>query len=183
MNFLNLEKNIIDIIQEQQLKLGYRKEIIRLYYPLLSLNKLLGTNWDTNQMQTTLASFCSFAQERLGQIEVTHQKDRFCLVIPAQGSEYVHENTKDNSFLRDFINTISQHNVSIEQVLRQFYKQSDYVHVEQLENAEFDYLVYFENGIPDNYRYCITDEGCHISYHRFTVEDYNDLQSEAQLQL
>ena len=180
MNFINLEKNIIDIIQEQQLKLGYRKEIIRLYYPLLSLNRLLGTNCDANRMQATLESFCHFTQERLGQIEVTHQKERFCLVIPAQGSEYVHENTEDNSFLRDFINTISQHNVSMEAVLQQFHKHSENVHVEQLENTEFDYLVYFEDGVPDNYKYCITDEGCHISYHRFTVDDYNDLQLEEQ---
>lgn len=178
MNFINLEKNIIDIIQEQQLKLGYRKEIIRLYYPLLSLNRLLGTDCDINQMQAALESFCSFTQVRLGQIEITHQKDRFCLIIPAQGSEYVHENTKEDFFLRDFIDTISQHNISMEQVLQQFYKHSEHVHVEQPKSAEFDYLVYFEDGIPDNYRYCITDEGCHISYHRFTVEDYNDLLFE-----
>lgn len=174
MNFINLEKNIIDIIQEQQLKLGYRKEIIRLYYPLLSLNRLLGTNYNADQMLAALESFRSFVQERLGQIKVIHQKDRFCLLIPAQGSEYVHEHTEDDSFLRDFIGTISQHNVSMEEALQQFHKHSNHVHVEQPHNAEFDYLVYFEDGIPDNYRYCITDEGHHISYHRFTVDDYND---------
>lgn len=174
MDFLNLERNIIDMIQEQQLKLGYRKEIIRLYYPLLSLNRLLGINCDINQMQSALESFCYFAQERLGRIEVTHQKERFCLVIPAQGSEYVHDHTEGDSFLRDFIDTISQHNISMEQVLQQFLKHSNHVHIEQPQNAEFDYLVYFENGVPDNYRYCITDEGHHISYHRFTVDDYND---------
>lgn len=181
MNFVNLEENIIDIIQEQQLKLGYRKEIIRLYYPLLSLNRLLCTNCDISQMQAALKSFCSFTQERLGQIEITHQKDRFCLIIPARGSEYVHENTENDSFLRDFIDTISRHNVTMEEVLQQFHKHSEHVHVKQPENAEFDYLVYFEDGIPDSYRYCITHEGCHIVYHRFTIEDYNDLQSETKL--
>lgn len=178
MNFLNLEKNIIDIVQEQQLKLGYRKEIIRLYYPLLSLNRLLDTNCDTNQMQAAMESFCFFVQERLGQMEVTHQKDRFCLIIPAQGSEYVHKHMEEDSFLRDFIDAISRHNASMEEILQQFHKHSNRVHVEQPQNAEFNYLVYFEDGIPDNYRYCITDEGCHISYHRFTEDDYNDLQFE-----
>ena len=32
-----LEKNIIDVVKEQQSKLGYRKEKIRLYYPRNSL--------------------------------------------------------------------------------------------------------------------------------------------------
>jgi hypothetical protein len=43
-------------------------------------------------------------------------------------------------------------------------------------HGEFDYLVYFEDGVPDDYRYCITDEGCHLIYHRFTPEDYEDFQ-------
>ena len=38
MDFARLEKNIIDVIKEEQAKLGYRKEKIRLYYPLSSLN-------------------------------------------------------------------------------------------------------------------------------------------------
>ena len=37
MDFARLEKNIIDVIKEEQAKLGYRKEKIRLYYPLSSV--------------------------------------------------------------------------------------------------------------------------------------------------
>lgn len=36
-----LAQSLIDIIKEQQAKLGYRKEIVRLYYPLSSLNHFL----------------------------------------------------------------------------------------------------------------------------------------------
>ena len=36
MRFEKLEQNIIDMIKEEQAKLGYRKESIRLYYPLSS---------------------------------------------------------------------------------------------------------------------------------------------------
>jgi hypothetical protein len=39
---------------------------------------------------------------------------------------------------------------------------------------DFDYLVYFEDGRPDAFRYCLTQEGHHIIYHRFTADDYND---------
>ena len=38
MYFDRLEKNLIDIIKEEQAKLGFRKEAIRLYYTLSSLN-------------------------------------------------------------------------------------------------------------------------------------------------
>ena len=37
----------------------------------------------------------------------------------------------------------------------------------------FDYLVYFEDGTPDSYRYCIKlDDDGDAVYHRFTPEDY-----------
>ena len=34
MGFERLYKNLIDIIKEEQAKLGFRREAIRLYYPL-----------------------------------------------------------------------------------------------------------------------------------------------------
>ena len=43
MGFKRLEKNLIDIIKEEQAKLGFRKEEIRLYYPLISLRRM--TMW------------------------------------------------------------------------------------------------------------------------------------------
>lgn len=177
MNFQKLEKNIMDMILEEQLKLGYRRETIRLYYPLLSLNRLLETDNNPEQMNKTLDSFGDYAEVRLGRIQVSHQNERFCLAVPAQGSEYVHTHTGETSFIHDFINTISRHGVTMEEVLQQFYDHSDNVHVEKLENEEFDYLVYFKDGVPDDFRYCLTDEGCHIIYHRFTVDDYKDFLS------
>ena len=37
MGYDKLERNLIDIIKEEQAKLGFFKEDIRLYYPLSSL--------------------------------------------------------------------------------------------------------------------------------------------------
>ena len=45
MNTQKLIKNIVDQIKEGQLKLGYVKETVRLYYPLLSMNALRGTDF------------------------------------------------------------------------------------------------------------------------------------------
>ena len=39
--YRKLKKNLIDVIAEEQAKLGYRKEAIQLYYPLSSLNHFL----------------------------------------------------------------------------------------------------------------------------------------------
>ena len=46
MDFSRLEKNISDVIKEQQAKLGYMREKVRLYYPLNSLNHFFGTEAD-----------------------------------------------------------------------------------------------------------------------------------------
>ncbi|MCH5344014.1 MAG: DUF3877 family protein [Acetatifactor sp.] len=174
MTFSKLEKNLIDVIKEEQVKLGYRSETIRLYYPILSLNRLLGTDCEVKQMTDILNSFCDHVEPKLGRIEISDREERFCFTISAQGAEYVHKHMDDKEFIVDLVNTISKHGVTMDEVLQQFYKYSDEVHIEKVSHGEFDYLVYFENGKPDDFRYCITDEGCHIIYHRFTVDDYND---------
>ena len=44
MDYQKLENSLIDVIKEEQAKLGYRKEEIRLYYPLGSLNHFFDMN-------------------------------------------------------------------------------------------------------------------------------------------
>ena len=39
----------------------------------------------------------------------------------------------------------------------------------------YDYVVYFLDGKPDDYRYCLSMEEGHLTYHRFTKEDYEQL--------
>lgn len=174
MNFQRLEENILDVLKEQQIKLGYRSETVRLYYPLASLNRFLEMKADAEEMQQALLEFGKESEDKLGFVSVSHQGDRFCLTIPPKGVDYVHEHMGDNEFIRDFIGTIEKHGCTIDDILQQFYKYSEHVHVEKADHGEFDYLIYFEDGKPDSFRYCITDEGCHMIYHRFTVEDYEE---------
>lgn len=174
MDYGKLEKNITDIIQEEQIKLGYRSESIRLYYPLQSLNRLLDSRCDIPQMTEKLQVFSNLVAKRLGKIEVSHIKERFCLTVPPKGVDYVHQHMDGTEFICDFIHTIEKHGCTIQEVLRQFHDHSQHVHVEKVTHGEFDYVVYFEDGKPDDYRYCLTDEGHHIIYHRFTKEDYED---------
>ncbi len=91
-----------------------------------------------------------------------------------QAAEFIHFHTPHEGFLYDLVAAVSKHGTSIEDIISLFYQCSNNVHVEKMDNGEFDYLVYFEDGIPDDYRYCLKDEGCHVIYHRFTEDDYND---------
>ena len=52
----------------------------------------------------------------------------------------------------------------------------DGVIIEYIKDGEFDVLIKFADKADDRYYYCFKDEGCHIIYHRFLPEDYEDLQ-------
>lgn len=173
-----LERNLMDIIKEEQAKLGYRKERIRLYYPLSSLNHFFQSNFTVEEMNECLKEFCQNVAPRLGSITITNQGERFCFSIPEQGTEYVHDHSKKDEFIFRLVEVVSRHDCRMEDILSVFHSCSRQVHVEEVHNGEFDYLIYFENGQPDNYRYCFHVEDFHIIYHRYLPEDYKDLGLE-----
>ncbi len=174
MNFKKLENNLLDMIQEQQVKIGYMSGVTRFYYPLQSLNRLLGTELTEEEMQHAMEKFSDHACDRLGKVTVSSKNGRFCITLPPQASDYVHENRKPSEFLVRFIGTVARHGCTLDEVMDVFHAYSDHVHMEKTTGTGFDYLVYFEDGIPDDYRYCLSLEGEHMIYHKFTPEDYED---------
>ena len=160
MTYHWLENSIIDVIKEEQAKLGYRKEEIRLYYPLSSLDHFFETSADAEEMKKILAGFGAYTKEKLGNVLVSNKGDRFCFHIPEQGAEYVHAHMKPNEF--------------IQQVKDLFLSKGKQVQMEPMDNGEFDLMIRFEGDGEDPYYYCFKDEGCHIIYHRFLPEDYAD---------
>lgn len=178
MNYEPLENNLIDIIKEEQAKLGYQKERIRLYYPLSSLNHFFHSECSVSEMRNCLKKFCNYVAPRLGTVDISNNGERFCFSIPESGSEYVHEHTGKNEFIHSLVKVVSRHGCTLNDVLSVFHQYSDAVHVEEVPHREFDYLVYFENGEPDTYRYCFHIEELHIIYHRYLPEDYKDLGLE-----
>ncbi len=164
--------NIVDVIEEGQLKLGYRPETIRLYYPLDSLNGFLGTQLDAPGMMDALCAFASQHADRLGEVAVSRRGRRFCLAVPPQGAAYVHAKTNPEGFLARFIALIAQHGTRLDDVIALFERYSSCVIVKRFEAGEFDALIRFADGKPDAFYYCLTDEGCHLTYHRFTRADY-----------
>ena len=77
MTYHRLENSIIDVIKEEQAKLGYRKEEIRLYYPLSSLDHFFETEADAEEMKKILAGFGAYTKEKLGNVLVSNKGDRF----------------------------------------------------------------------------------------------------------
>ena len=97
MNYTKLTNNLIDLVKEEQAKLGYRKEAIRLYYPLSSLQHILGTTDSAEQLTEKLQKEADFAKDSLGTLDISCQNDRFCIGIPAVGSEWVHDHISRGS--------------------------------------------------------------------------------------
>ena len=165
--------DIIDVIKEEQAKLGYRKEKIRLYYPLSSLNHFFQLDVDETGMQEKLSRFSEYEEGKLGSVEVTNKGERFCFHIPEEGAEYVHNNMKENEFIKALIELIGRHGCTIEEIKELFHSYSDKIITEPMDNEEFDVMIRFDDG-SDPYYYCFKDEGCHIIYHRFLPEDYEE---------
>ena len=129
MNFKKLENNLLDMIQEQQVKIGYMSGVTRFYYPLQSLNRLLGTELTEEEMQHALKEFSDYACGRLGKVKASSKNERFCITLPPQASDYVHENRKPGEFLVRFINTVARHGCTLDEVMEVFHAYSKHVHL------------------------------------------------------
>lgn len=177
MNIKALEKNLTDNIKEAQIKLGCDARPMSLNYMLTSLNNILGTDMTAAEMGEILGSFDT---ENLGKITSRPIKDGFCLTISAEGTAYVNSLTEGYEFLTELISAIRGHGKSVEDIIAIFRRYSDNVTVENGNGEDFDYLVFFADGVPDPYLYCLTAEpcmegGCHVIYHRFIRSDYESI--------
>lgn len=173
-DFTRLEQNLIDVIKEEQAKLGYQREEIRLYYPLGSLNHLLGTEDTAEGMKERLkGSFAEFTKDRLGKVRISNQGERFCFRIPEEGSSYVKEHTEPGELLQELVEQLRRHDCSMEEIRAVFSRTGRPFQTESVKNGEFDWLLRFTDG-TDPYLYCFKEEGCHLTYHRFLPEDYEE---------
>ena len=178
MDHDKLLKNMVDQIKEAQLKLGYAKETVRLYYPLSSLNAILGTDYaDGREMLCALGE--AFREESvLGKISFALNGSRVEAGIPPKGAEYVHMHVKNPVFLADLIELFRQNpHCGIEDIRRVFDRSGqawicEKPDEETAENMGFDAVFYFEDPAYDAYYYCFKEEMGHMVYHRFSGEDY-----------
>lgn len=173
MNYEKLERNIIEVMEEQLAKLGFDGNAVYLFYPLSSVASLLGISLDEKVILAALNGFCTHVQKTLGKISFSLRDGRIVFEIPPQGGLYVKERLREDSFIVRLIRLVAGHHASISDVLHLFRAYDPNVHIEKMQpGEEFDYLVYFESGEPDAFYYCLKEDMGHVTYHRFTKEDY-----------
>ena len=178
MNKDKLVQNIIDQIKEAQIKLGYVKETVRLYYPVVSLNSLLGTKAaNADELKELLDAEFDHEHNKLGELRFAVHEDRIEVGVPPRGVEYVYCQVENPAFLTDIIEFFgSHHSCKVDDICRIFEKYSkDYVCRKMPEGMDFDYVLFFTDDKIDSYCYCIKEEMEHTIYHRFTREDYQEL--------
>jgi len=171
INYDRFIQNIIDQIKEAQIKLGYAYETTRLYYPAKSLVKLLKMDLDE------IFKDPYFEDTIIGTITISGSKERIEICVSPDGAKYIHEQVETPKFLVDLIHMFqNNHHLTIDEIKSVFEKHgSSYQCEDMKEDSDFDYVLYFSDGKPDSYYYCIKMEMGHTIYHRFTKEDYLEL--------
>lgn len=170
-----LIKNISDQIIEAQIKLGFASETMRFYYPLDSINYILNTDYSNgDELVKYLNNKIEIYNSYLGNLGISNINNRIEISVGSNGVEYVYKNLKPSQFLVDIINLfMNNHHCEIKDIKSIFEKYSkNYVCERMKEDADFDYVFYFENPDIDEYYYCVKMEMGHSIYHRFTKEDY-----------
>ena len=183
--FEKLTDHIVSTIYEGLLKLGSTgNESYSIYYDLDLLNYLLGTDYSSReeclhslQAQYADASEGSALNNPLG-IRVTLEKGRFKFTAPASSMDTIWSLGEKNSFLRDIIELVKTHHFSIEDVKQVFAKQTANYICEEIDNPEFQYVLYFKNEDINHYKYCFSFDGCGGFYHRLLDYDYQNILRE-----
>ena len=163
------------MIKESQIKLGFEKNPVTIYYPIEALNHLLDTDLGEEQMDQCLQNFAKKVKDPLGEVVFQRNKSRYGITVPVQGVCYIDRNVTDNGFLRDLLELLRRHDCNKEQILAVFKKYSDQIRVQDVTDNDFDYAVWFENDANNSYRYCFHEEEGHVIYHRFTPREYQAL--------
>lgn len=171
-NFAVLENHIINTIKESQLKIGYTPNSVTLNYPPESVSRMIGAK--ISELPSVLDKFSEYASPRLGRISFSLFEGRYAITVPAEGADYVNKHIKPEPFIEEWINAVKTPGKlsSIEDVLSVFQKHSDSVVCTPADSDEFQYAVYFSDGNPDDFVYCIDSDFGIITYHRFSKDDY-----------
>lgn len=180
MHYEALLQNIMDQVKEAQIKLGYAKETIRLYYPVSTLNAILETNVKSDEAMLELLKEQSMKNNILGDLKFAAHQHRVEICVPPKGAEYVYQNVPNPLFLMDLIELFRKnHHCSFSEIESLFLAYSEeYVCEKMPEGSDFDAVLYFKDKAIDAYYYCIKEEMGHTIYHRFTKEDMAELFKE-----
>lgn len=178
--FKNLEENIETTVYEGLLKLGYQEnESIRIYYDLDLLNHLLGTDFARNEdCLEYMKDFQNYVKERLQDLQIILVKNRFQFTIPKEALSYIYKNNENHLFLKELIQTVNTHAFTLSDILAVFERQSEEYICEELNNSEFQYVIYFKDSSLDKFKYCFTFDEMGGYYHRLLDFSYDKIMHE-----
>ena len=145
-----------------------------------SVGLMLASNLEKANYKIKIIEFdykrCEELTEKLGKIKSEQNGDKFYITVPSEGVAYIHENIEDSEFLKEFIDLFrGLEPPKIEEIFRVFKKYGDTARCVEVSDNEFNYAVYFTDGEPDEFIYCIDIDDDHVTYHRFTHDDFNAL--------
>lgn len=177
VTFDKLLENIVEQVKESQLKLGYARETIRLYYLAESFFGLLGCDRipsDLDGALDFLRNASEFSSSALGKLNLRSTRDgRVEVSVPSEGVACIHEQVPASEFLASLVSLFSERRATLEQVQSLFERYGDYSCSKVPEDSGFDYVLRFEGGMPDTFLYCVKEEPHGLVYHRFTDQDYH----------
>lgn len=168
-----LERNLASVVAEMALKLDLRDTPLSLNYPLATLNALTNAALDMAGMQAALEAFARAHEAEWGLLGVEALSEGFCLTVPGRGVARMRDTAPGGAFLGELLAAVRRHGATVEDALAVFRRHGERVRVERVDSPEFDWLVYFEDGRPDAFRYCLSQHDGHVSYHRFSKADYD----------
>ena len=182
IDFTKFINNIIDQIVEAQLKLGFAKEKMTFYYPLNSINRLLGTEFkDIDECVNYCNAAWNGQKSGLKELIFNNNKNVVGITVSSDGVKYVYENIEPSPFLVALIEGFkNNYHLEISDIESIFAKFGEYVKIPVSKDTGFMYAIWFKDGksIGDEYIYCINIEMGHTIYLRFTRDDYEELINE-----
>lgn len=178
--FLQLEENIETTIYEGLLKLGFENDdSFSIYYDLDLLNHLLETSFTSNEECLLLLNdFIVFVFDRLKDIKIILERNRFKFTVFQNGIEYINQHNSSNMFLKDLIAKVKGHVFTLDDILAIFRKYSNEFVCEEIKNSEFQYVIYFKDNTVDKFKYCFTFDQMGGYYHRLLDFSYQKVMDE-----
>jgi len=184
MENISLEHHIIDTIKEWQMKIGFQPGSMRLYYPQSSLAGMLSlkTASSEKELWQALGDFIADVRERLGDIQVSHAGDRYCLEVPDAGCRYVKEQVPDPEFLKRFLKALNDKSADMEKIRNVFLSYASERSGQCRESGHGEEglgrVFFFDRNDIDPYVYCIEQDDFGLTYHRFSRQDYKNLLAQ-----
>ena len=170
-----LLKNLSDSIFEMMLKLQeeHNNSMCIYYTPDLAAY-LLGISED--EAASNIYEFKNYANPHIGDISISTASDgRIGIKVFSDGIDIIMNSNPRRFFLRELIEKIRFRNCNLESIKEVFEKEGAPFICENVDDSEFQHVIYFEDENIDEYKYCFTFDVMGSYYHRLIDYDFEKL--------